>query len=55
MDETRLRRIAENESAFRDVNEHVDFAHRRFGAGGEVEFLCECGNPACAERRRWVL
>ncbi len=52
MDE-RARRIAENEALFRDLNEEVGAVAHSFSAGGEsrtFDFLCECGDPVCAQR-----
>ena len=49
----RGRRIAENEALFRDLNEEVGAVAHSFSATGEdrtFDFLCECGNPACAQR-----
>jgi hypothetical protein len=49
----RARRIAENEALFRDLNEEVGAVAHSFSAGGETrafDFLCECGDPACAQR-----
>jgi hypothetical protein len=40
--------IATTESLFRDVNERIAETSERFDA--EAEFLCECADPACAER-----
>jgi hypothetical protein len=50
MDE-RGKRIGQNEVVFREVNERL----RELGEGfslvsDEAEFVCECGNGACAER-----
>jgi hypothetical protein len=50
MDE-RAKRIGQNEVVFREVNERL----RELGEGfslvsDEAEFVCECGNGACAER-----
>jgi hypothetical protein len=42
-------RIAKTEALFRDVNERIAEASGRFDAG-EAEFMCECSDPACAER-----
>ncbi len=42
-------RIAYTEALFRDVNERIAETAERFGAD-ETEFVCECGDPACAER-----
>jgi hypothetical protein len=52
MDE-RTRRIAENEALFRDLNEEVGAVAHSFSVGGETrafDFLCECGDPGCAQR-----
>jgi hypothetical protein len=52
MDE-RARRIAENEALFRDLNEEVGAVAHTFSLAGETrtfDFLCECGDPACAQR-----
>jgi hypothetical protein len=42
-------RIAKTESLFRDVNERIAEASERFDSD-EAEFMCECADPACAER-----
>jgi hypothetical protein len=42
-------RIARTEALFRDVNERIAESAGRFNAG-DAEFVCECANPACAER-----
>jgi hypothetical protein len=52
----RGRRIGENEVLFRDVNERL----RELGEGfsmitEEAEFVCECGNSACADQVRMSL
>jgi hypothetical protein len=49
----RGRRIAENEALFRDLNEEVGAVAHSFSAAGEdrtFDFLCECGDPVCAQR-----
>jgi hypothetical protein len=49
----RARRIAENEALFRDLNEEVGIVAHAFSSGGDdraFDFLCECGDIACAER-----
>lgn len=49
----RARRIAENETLFRDLNEEVGIVAHAFSSGGEqrtFDFLCECGDASCAER-----
>jgi hypothetical protein len=45
----REERIAKTESLFRDVNERIAEASERFDSG-DAEFMCECGDPSCAER-----
>ncbi len=42
-------RIARTESLFRDVNERIAETADRLDVT-EGEFLCECADPACAER-----
>ena len=50
MDE-RERRIAENETRFREVNERLESAQTRVGTGnGGIEVLCECGDRDCTEQ-----
>jgi hypothetical protein len=46
--ESRIR-IGRTESLFRDVNERIAEASERFDSE-EAEFMCECADPACAER-----
>jgi hypothetical protein len=47
--DARMRRIAENEVRFRDINERLEADLRRLPADGEpVHFVCECGNVECA-------
>jgi hypothetical protein len=41
--------MAKTEALFRDVNERIAETSERFGAE-EAEFMCECADPACAER-----
>lgn len=41
-------RIAKTESLFRDVNERIAETSERFDSD-EARFMCECGDPACAE------
>ena len=45
----REERIAKTESLFRNVNERIAEASERFDSD-DAEFLCECGDPGCAER-----
>ncbi len=42
-------RIAHTEALFRDVNERIAESAERFNAR-DAEFVCECADPACAER-----
>jgi hypothetical protein len=42
-------RVAHTEALFRDVNERIAESAQRFGAE-ETRFVCECADPACAER-----
>ena len=57
MDTERERRIAENESIFRDVNESVEDTAERFLVDGQIaqEFLCECGDVSCFDRIRMTI
>jgi hypothetical protein len=45
----REQRIAYTEALFRDVNERIAESADRFHAA-DAEFVCECADPACAER-----
>jgi hypothetical protein len=42
-------RVAHTEALFRDVNERIAESAERFNAH-DAEFVCECADPACAER-----
>ena len=45
-----MRRIADNESRFRDINERLERDLRRLPVDGEpVEFVCECGRLECTQ------
>jgi len=46
----RARRIAENESLFREVNERMQELDARFSSWGTFEIVCECGEDTCFER-----
>ena len=46
----RERRVAENESLFRQVNEHVVAGGRR--SDESFEILCECASVGCMEHLR---
>jgi hypothetical protein len=41
------RRIAHNESVFRDVNERIAGGHWPGDSDGVVSFRCECGSLGC--------
>ena len=47
----RERRKAENEAAFRAINEEIAQLGRRFEAD-PVELVCECSDPDCTARMR---
>jgi hypothetical protein len=53
-DVTDIKRNADNQNRFRDVNERVMETNARFDLDGEthraVEVLCECGRAHCADR-----
>ncbi len=42
-------RVGINESIFRDVNERIEELGDDFNVA-QTEFVCECADPACAER-----
>jgi len=44
-----LIRRGQTEALFRNVNEHIAESAERF-ASDEAEFVCECGDPTCADR-----
>jgi hypothetical protein len=47
--DARARRIADNESRFREINERLEADLRRLPSeDGPVEFVCECGRTECA-------
>jgi hypothetical protein len=50
-DEARDRKIALNQSTFRDANERIERAAQshRFDENQGVPFLCECADPGCTE------
>lgn len=44
----RKRRIAENESRFRDINERLEADVAKLGLQADpIDFVCECGVSAC--------
>src|SRR4030081_1998597 len=51
---TNIKRNADNQNRYRDVNERVMETNARFDLDGEVhrsvEVLCECGRADCADR-----
>jgi hypothetical protein len=46
---SREERVARNETLFREVNERIKEANEEVPAGGESDFLCECGDPDCTK------
>ncbi len=52
----RARRIADNESRFREINERLRGDLRALPADDDpVEFVCECGHVECAQPVRLTL
>ena len=50
MADARRRRIAENESRFREINDRLREGLRSLPADeGPVSFICECGHAECTE------
>jgi|SRR5579884_408566 len=48
---SREERLAQNEAFFRSVNERIrDIADQHGADEHSYAFLCECGDPGCAER-----
>ena len=51
MEKGQKERLAMNEALFRDVNERIREISDSFGQkDATYDFLCECSDPACAER-----
>jgi hypothetical protein len=51
MDKGQKERLAMNEAIFRDVNERIREISDSFGQEDSTyDFVCECSDPACAER-----
>jgi hypothetical protein len=50
--ETRTRRIVENEALFRSINEELEPLNRGIASIADQTFhiVCECGNLTCRER-----
>jgi hypothetical protein len=54
--DARERRLAENESLFRDINEQIHATAAVYGHDGHVyHWLCECSNRDCTLRLRMPL
>ena len=52
MNERTKRRIALNETVFREINEQIEGLNRNFltaGSDEDMPILCECGEMACAD------
>ena len=49
MDE-REKRMTQNETLFREVNERVQEKVDGFGGGGAFQYFCECANADCTFR-----
>ena len=49
MDRLTQERIAQNNSRFRDANEHIRRAAEEYRVGIAVPFICECPDPTCME------
>jgi hypothetical protein len=50
-DEARARKVALNQSTFRDANERIERAawSHHFEPSQRVPFICECADPRCRE------
>ncbi len=56
MADARRRRIAENESRFREINDRLRDSLRSLPVDDEpVDFICECGHADCTETVRLQL
>jgi hypothetical protein len=53
--DARERRLAQNESLFREVNERVETLAQQLGPHHAYEFLCECANADCTFRLKLPL
>ena len=47
--DARTRRIAGNETIFREVNERIKDVNLGFAADEPADFLCECGRADCTQ------
>ena len=54
---TSERKLTQNESVFREVNENIEKAavEHRYGAGELPAFVCECADQECGELIRMSL
>lgn len=41
---------ARNQALFREVNERIEQIAEDFGADGQNQLICECGNPDCTQQ-----
>ena len=48
-------RVAKNDAIFREANEGIEEAARRYSIDGGIPFLCECAEPSCMEILRLEL
>jgi hypothetical protein len=48
--DAREKRMAENETLFREVNERVEAIAHQLGPDVPYEFMCECANADCTFR-----
>jgi hypothetical protein len=46
----RERRVGENETIFRDVNERLRDVSQAVGGDDELDLFCECGDASCVVR-----
>jgi hypothetical protein len=54
-DDLTVRRIAENQSRFREANEKIEVAAERLGILDPVPFICECSRQDCTRLLRLTL
>jgi hypothetical protein len=46
---SREERVARNEALFREVNERIRDVNEEAPPASETDYVCECGDPGCAE------
>lgn len=46
---SRDKRLARNESLYREVNERISEVNAVFDVDGRADYLCECGRPDCTD------